>query len=55
VEVIGAGGSVLGIFLSAKALLRHLDLIEQIGVTVQHFEQLDQGQMRLNLPTIVYM
>jgi hypothetical protein len=29
---------------AAHAMLRHTDLIEQIGVTVQHFEQLDQGQ-----------
>jgi hypothetical protein len=28
-------------------MLRHLDLIQQIGVTIQHFEQLDQSQRRL--------
>jgi len=30
--------------VATHAMLRHLDLIEQIGVTIQHFEQLDQGQ-----------
>jgi hypothetical protein len=29
--------------IATYALLGHLDLIEQIGVTIQHFEQLDQG------------
>jgi hypothetical protein len=33
--------------------LRHLDLFKQIGVTVQHFEQLDQGQRRLGLAVLV--
>jgi len=28
---------------SLRCSLRHLDLIEQIGVAIQHFEQLDQG------------
>jgi hypothetical protein len=28
---------------AAYPVLRHLDLIKQIGVTIQHFEQLHQG------------
>jgi len=35
---------------AVRALLRHLDFIEQIGVTVEHLEQLDQGQGGLVLP-----
>jgi hypothetical protein len=27
---------------AGQTLLRHLDLVEQIGMTIQHFEQLDQ-------------
>jgi hypothetical protein len=27
--------------------LRHLNLVEQIGVTIQHFEQIYQGNRRL--------
>jgi hypothetical protein len=33
--------------------LRHLDLIKQIGMAVQHFEQFDQGQRRLCLAVLV--
>ena len=38
---------------AAQAPLRHLDLIQQIGVAIQHFEQLDQGQGRLGLAVLV--
>lgn len=34
-------------------LLRHLDLIEQVGMAIQHFEQLDQCQRRLGLAVLV--
>jgi hypothetical protein len=33
--------------------LRHLDLFEQIGVAIQHLEQLDQSQRRLGLAVLV--
>ena len=39
--------------LAAHSLLRHLDLIEQIGVVIQHFEQLDQDQWRPGLAVLV--
>lgn len=34
-------------------LLCRFDLIQQIGMTIQHFEQLDQGQRRLGLAVLV--
>jgi len=33
--------------------LRHLDLIKQVGMAVQHFEQLHQGQWRFGLTVLV--
>ncbi len=33
-------------------MLRHLDLIEQVGVTIQHFEQLDQRQRQLGFAVL---
>lgn len=38
---------------AAHPLLRHLYLIEQIGVTVQHFERLDHRQRRPGLAVLV--
>lgn len=34
-------------------ILCHLDLIQQLGVTIQYFEQLDQGQRRLGLAVLI--
>ena len=38
---------------TASVLLRHLDLIEQIGMAIQHFEQLNQGQGCLGFAILV--
>jgi hypothetical protein len=38
---------------AAQMHLRHLDLSQQLGVTIQHFEQFHQGQRRLGLAGLV--
>ena len=39
--------------LSSMPRLRHLDLIEQVGMAIQHLEQLDQSQGRLGLAVLI--
>lgn len=45
--------SVRLIVQSLLRSLRHLDLIEQIGMATQHFDQLDQGQWRLSPAVLI--